>query len=679
MIEMFADKASVLLSDPSAGASSPRQHSQLSGTRAENLHHPPDTLREHGTEEEPNPMKPDPSGDEVAPSDVPSQSQNGLQPPKPHQQRLNKRRSTMSSTVKSPVFGKRRRRTNSESESVLPTNFLMGGNIFDPLNLNSLLDEEVNRVLNAETPKSSPLPSKSRDPVEILIPRDITDPLNLNGCTAGDAGIVLTPVKSGRRRHRNRHHGGAGGRGGIGRGTGNVDVPGASKGCEPTPIQLYQSESESVRLCLASQPESTLTLMNTQRVDNEGDLDPGAPVEEEPEPKVLPRQEVREEKDSTTVSSTQSAPTHRQRKRRRSNSRSENTGAPCWDKNKTTDLGSGSGSGQHHHPNNRGQPKNSQKPNNQKKKFQYGNYNQYYGYRNPGASEDSRIRVLQPDWFRGKEVLDLGCNTGHLTLTIAKNWRPTRIVGLDIDGSLIHAARQNIRHYLSEIHTLQTRGEKRDGRERNEGDAGEPRKPEHDGKTPEAEEREAPEGKRGGAEGEGSASSNGSCLFPVSMLISRGPIAAPPLPDTPTRPPGNFPSNVTFVKGNYVLDSDVLLQTQREEFDMILCLSVTKWVHLNWGDAGLKRFFRRVYLHLRPGGLFILEPQPWSSYSKRKTLTDTIHKNYSNIQLKPEQFSSFLTGEVGFSSYELLGTSSSSSRGFQRPIYLFHKGAAPRK
>ncbi|GAA6107948.1 7SK snRNA methylphosphate capping enzyme, partial [Tachysurus ichikawai] len=131
--------------------------------------------------------------------------------------------------------------------------------------------------------------------------------------------------------------------------------------------------------------------------------------------------------------------------------------------------------------------------------------------------------------------------------------------------------------------------------------------------------------------------------------------------------------------GNYVLDSDVLLETQREEFDVILCLSVTKWIHLNWGDIGLRRFFHRVYRHLRPGGLFILEPQPWSSYSKRKKLTETIYKNYFSIQLKPEQFSSFLTSEVGFSSYELLGTPNSSSRGFQRAIYLFYKGPAPRQ
>uniref|UniRef100_H3AWL5 RNA methyltransferase n=1 Tax=Latimeria chalumnae TaxID=7897 RepID=H3AWL5_LATCH len=400
---------------------------------------------------------------------------NGMQPPCHQQQqsRVHKRRSSFNVGFKHPAF-KRRRRVNSDCDPVLPSNFLLGGNIFDPLNLNSLLDEEVNRALNAETPKSSPLPAKNRDPVEILIPKDITDPLSLN--SGNDAEVLVSPIKSGRKRHRH-----------------------------PPPPHPR----------------------------------PGFPSK--------------------------------------------------------------------------------------RQKYQYGNYCKYYGYRNPGRGDDHRLRVLKPEWFEGRSVLDLGCNVGHITLAVARSFKPRRIVGLDLDGGLIYAARQNVRHYLSE-------------------------------------QLQRPPGQQGAP----------TRQFPLSMTINRGPLAAPQVPLQSSA--SEFPNNVTFVKGNYVLERDELLDTQKPEYDAILCLSMTKWVHLNWGDEGLKRMFKRIYRHLHPGGILVLEPQPWSSYSKRKKLTETIYKNYYRIHFKPEQFTSYLVSpEVGFSSYELVGIPQNTAKGFQRPIYLFHK------
>ena len=42
--------------------------------------------------------------------------------------------------------------------------------------------------------------------------------------------------------------------------------------------------------------------------------------------------------------------------------------------------------------------------------------------------------------------------------------------------------------------------------------------------------------------------------------------------------------SIFILQGNYCLDSDSLLDTVRQEFDVILAFSVTKWMHLNNGN-----------------------------------------------------------------------------------------------
>ncbi|XP_028297383.1 7SK snRNA methylphosphate capping enzyme-like [Gouania willdenowi] len=615
---------------------------------------------------------------------------NSFNPNKQQQQqqqtRLTKRRNTANFNFKHPVYGKRRRRANSESDSVLPTKFHLGGNIFDPLNLNSLQDEEVNRALNAETPKSSPLPAKSRDPVEILIPRDITDPLNLNSGLA-DSSFLSSPHKSGgRKRHRNRHHGG----GGIS--TTQTSVFDLAKCDSKTgTATLPPTDPDSSALEVSKDSNS---FSNVTGSSHEQTSDTSTSCKEEPASASL------EESTSVQIvpgqNQNQNQHTSR-RKRRRNSGKTEppiNHSTPIGkpgpgDRSQRSSLHmprnprTGPGGS---HPNQR----NHNQKKEQKKKFQFGNYNKYYGYRNPGCSEDPRVRVFLPEWFEGKEVLDLGCNTGHITLYIAKMLRPARILGLDIDADLVHVARKNIRHFLSELQAQEARhvkqeknktmglvegkhkeSESRDENAKPAGDAVNDSNYTNESGT-QTQESKAEETKLEDAESP-PADQPLSCTFPVSLRISRGPIAAPPLTETPAVTPGEFPSNVSFIKANYVLDNDHLLVTQRPEYDVILCLSVTKWVHLNWGDPGLCRFFKRVYKHLRPGGMFILEPQPWESYVRRKKLTDNIRRNYLSIQLKPDQFSSFLINEVGFTSFEHLGAPKCSVRGFERPIYVFHK------
>lgn len=51
---------------------------------------------------------------------------------------------------------------------------------------------------------------------------------------------------------------------------------------------------------------------------------------------------------------------------------------------------------------------------------------------------------MQEEWFRDKTVLDIGCNTGLLTIAVASLFSPFKITGIDIDKKLIRMAWKNL-------------------------------------------------------------------------------------------------------------------------------------------------------------------------------------------------------------------------------------------
>lgn len=282
-------------------------------------------------------------GTELGPP-APPRPRNGYQPHRPPGGGGGKRRNSCNvgggsgGSFKHPAF-KRRRRVNSDCDSVLPSNFLLGGNIFDPLNLNSLLDEEVSRALNAETPKSSPLPAKGRDPVEILIPKDITDPLSLNTCTDEAHVVLASPLKIGRKRHRHRgpHHQQQ-------QASGGNDSNAAATAVLPTdPLtpslqgegatQQHRGQNRD-----APQPYELNTAINCR--DEVVSPLPSALQGSSGSLSAPPTASV------TSAPSTSSSSRHRKRRRTSSKSEAGARGGSQGSKEK----GRGSGGGRHHHP-----------------------------------------------------------------------------------------------------------------------------------------------------------------------------------------------------------------------------------------------------------------------------------------------------------------------------------------
>lgn len=136
-----------------------------------------------------------------------------------------------------------------------------------------------------------------------------------------------------------------------------------------------------------------------------------------------------------------------------------------------------------------------------------------------------------------------------------------------------------------------------------------------------------------------------------------------------------FPHNVYFKHGNYVLSDAALLDLERPQFDTILCLSITKWIHLNFGDAGLKLAFKRMFRQLRCGGRMVLEAQPWQGYKRRKKLTAETERHFGEIALRPDAFEAYLlSDEVGFvRCWRMEAPAEHAKVGFRRPLVVFEK------
>ncbi|KAF5351179.1 hypothetical protein D9756_008400 [Leucocoprinus leucothites] len=238
----------------------------------------------------------------------------------------------------------------------------------------------------------------------------------------------------------------------------------------------------------------------------------------------------------------------------------------------------------------------------------HGNYHNYYKKRPP-----ARLDRFPHSVFRGNAVLDVGANDGHVTVAVAQTLGPRTITGVDIDNSLVDAA---WRHRLA------------------------------------VWSQASPD--------------NQPSYFPASLPHELGPLPIPPA-DASGHDRHVFPHNITFRCADWTKDD---IPEDKAGYDVVLALSITKWIHLNQGDDGLVAFFRKIHKVLHDGGHLILEPQAWESYAKAKRMAEHLKENYQNIKLRPEDFTSVLN-DIGFDFAESLGETGEG--GFKRPMNLYVK------
>ncbi|KAJ7636951.1 Bicoid-interacting protein 3-domain-containing protein [Roridomyces roridus] len=257
----------------------------------------------------------------------------------------------------------------------------------------------------------------------------------------------------------------------------------------------------------------------------------------------------------------------------------------------------------------------------------HGNYHGYYAKR--PCVNDPRLALLPPSTFSGKRVLDVGCNEGWVSCEIAQSHGASKVVGVDIDDALVRAAWRRRRTVWSA-----------------QGPPGETA--ETDGQSRKR--------KRVDVDPVGEAD-----YFPASCAHSLGPL---PIPQSS---PDVFPHNISFRTADWVNEA---IPEDATGYDVVLAFSITKWIHLNGGDAALDTFFSRVAAVLAPGGQFIVEPQAWETYRKAKRMDKKLRDTAQGLKLRPEDFPRMLA-KLGFS--ELVELGSVGDGGFHRPVDLYTK------
>lgn len=226
----------------------------------------------------------------------------------------------------------------------------------------------------------------------------------------------------------------------------------------------------------------------------------------------------------------------------------------------------------------------------------WGNYSDYSGpSKTPGSAThvlDPRLNLLAaliPGIFTAKHCLDIGCNAGSVSCQLAFDFAATSVTGVDIDPNLVKQAEK-----LLALRACRLR--------------------------PPTQHTEC-----------------AVDYFPISAVLTHGyrlePVSEASRRAAPTSTMAKSP-RVSFHSEDWVIS------TRREvagPYDVILALSVIKWIHLEHLDDGLEKFFAKCSSSLRAGGYLVIELQSWASYEKaiRPNTAPHFSQNLKALQYRP--------------------------------------------
>ncbi len=228
------------------------------------------------------------------------------------------------------------------------------------------------------------------------------------------------------------------------------------------------------------------------------------------------------------------------------------------------------------------------------RKGQFGNKLCYYRRKNYDTWNDPRVVAIPPNVVSNMSVLYVGAHDGTIPIQLALKFQPKSIEAIDIDAKLLNQGVdlcKMVDHFIA---------------------------------TEDAES--------------------------VKLIADLGTACDDPfvkvyLMAKQSKPCQSLSQTILFRAMN-ILDPYDSYNTKR--FDTIFCLNISKYIHLNFGDAGIESLFHNSFEMLNVGGFFVLQAQSMQSYRKIKSFAPIFAENLKAIQMRPEDFESILTTKFSY-------------------------------